>query len=75
MGYKQKNRFYYYKLKIKIMKFKLVLFFLAALLAIIIFKMIFLGVFLFIHLVKYLAIAAGIAYVAYWLDKNSKKSE
>jgi uncharacterized membrane protein HdeD (DUF308 family) len=57
------------------MKFKLVLFFLAALLAIIIFKMIFLGVFIFIHLVKYLAIAAGIAYVAYLLDKNSKKSE
>jgi uncharacterized membrane protein HdeD (DUF308 family) len=57
------------------MKFKLVLFFLAALLAIIIFKMIFLGVFLFLYLVKYLVIAAGIAYVAYWLDKNSKKSE
>lgn len=75
MGYKQKNRLYNYKLKTKIMKFKLVLFFLAILLAIIIFKMIFLGVFLFLYLVKYIAIAAGIAYVVYLLDKNTKKSE
>ena len=57
------------------MKFKLVLFFLAALLVIITLKMIFLGVFLFFYLVKYIAIAAGIAYVVYLLDKNTKKTE
>ncbi len=57
------------------MKFKLVLFFLAVLLVIITLKMIFLGVFLFLYLVKYIAIAAGIAYVVYLLDKNTKKSE
>jgi hypothetical protein len=57
------------------MKLKLILFFLAALLAIIIFKMIFIGVFIFIKLVKYIVIAALIAYAAYWVSEKLKKDE
>lgn len=57
------------------MKLKLILFFLAALLAIITFKMVFFGVIIFVHLVKYIAIAAAIAYGAYWINKNLKKNE
>jgi hypothetical protein len=59
----------------KYMKLKLIIFFLAALLAIIIFKMVFVGVIIFVHLVKYIAIAAAIAYVAYWISKKLKKDE
>jgi hypothetical protein len=57
------------------MKIKLVLFFLAALLAIIIFKMIFIGVLIFVHLVKYIAIALAIAYGAYFISEKIKKDE
>jgi hypothetical protein len=57
------------------MKLKLILFFLATLLAIITFKMVFFGVIIFVHLVKYIAISAMIAYVAYWLTENLKKHE
>jgi hypothetical protein len=57
------------------MKLKLILFFLAALLAIIIFKMIFIGVLIFVHLVKYIAIAVAIAYLAYWVSEKLKKDE
>jgi antibiotic biosynthesis monooxygenase (ABM) superfamily enzyme len=57
------------------MKLKIILFFLAALLAIIIFKMVFVGVVIFVHLVKYIVIAAAIAYGAYWLSKKLKKDE
>jgi predicted PurR-regulated permease PerM len=55
------------------MKLKIILFFLAALLAIIIFKMIFIGVFIFIKVVKYIVIAALIAYAAYWVSEKLKK--
>lgn len=57
------------------MKLKLILFFLAALLAIIIFKMIFIGVLIFVHLVKYIAVAVIIAYFAYWVSEKLKKDE
>lgn len=57
------------------MKLKLILFFLLALLAIITFKMVFFGVIIFVHLVKYIAIAAAITYVVYWVNKNLKKDE
>lgn len=63
------------KIKNKNMKLKLILFFLAALLLIIVFKMIFVGVVIFVHLVKYIVIAAAIAYGAYWISKNLKKDE
>jgi hypothetical protein len=57
------------------MKLKLILFFLAALLVLILCKMIFVGVIIFVYLVKYLAIAAAIAYGAYWISKKVKKDE
>ena len=57
------------------MKLKLIIFFLVALLAIIIFKMVFFGMVIFVHLVKYIAIAAAIAYGAYWISENLKKDE
>jgi hypothetical protein len=37
--------------------------------------MVFFGVIIFVNLVKYIAIAAAIAYVAYWVTKNFKKYE
>jgi hypothetical protein len=57
------------------MKTKLIIYFLAALLVIILFKMMFIGVIIFVHLVKYIAIAAAIAYGVYWLSKKLKKDE
>ncbi len=57
------------------MKTKLIIYFLVALLIIILFKMMFIGVIIFIHLVKYIAIAAAIAYGAYWINKKLKKDE
>ena len=57
------------------MKLKLIIFFLAALLIIIMLKMMFFGVFIFVHLVKYIVIAAAIAYVGYWISENLKKDE
>jgi antibiotic biosynthesis monooxygenase (ABM) superfamily enzyme len=57
------------------MKTKLIIYFLAALLVIILFNMMFIGVIIFVHLVKYIAIAAAIAYGAYWLSKKLKKDE
>ena len=57
------------------MKTKLIIYFLVALLIIILFKMMFIGVIIFIHLVKYIAIAAAIAYGAYWISENLKKDE
>lgn len=38
-------------------------------------KMVFVGVVIFVHLVKYIAIAAAIAYGVYWLSKKLKKDE
>jgi hypothetical protein len=57
------------------MKLKLILFFLATLLAIITFNMVFFGVIIFVHLVKYIAISAAIAYGVYWVTENLKKHE
>ena len=57
------------------MKTKFILYFLAALLVIILFKMMFIGVIIFVHLVKYIAIAAAIAYGAYWINKKLIKDE
>lgn len=57
------------------MKLKLILFFLAALLAIILFNMMYIGVLIFIHLVKYIVIAVLIAYAAYWVSEKLKKDE
>ena len=57
------------------MKTKLILYFLAALLVIILFKMMFIGVIIFIHLVKYIAIAAAIAYGVHWITQKVKKDE
>lgn len=57
------------------MKTKLILYFLAALLVIILFKMMFIGVIIFIHLVKYIAIAAAIAYGVHWVTQKVKKDE
>jgi hypothetical protein len=57
------------------MKLKLILYFLAALLVIIIFKMVFIGVLIFVHLIKYITIAAIIAYLIYWVSEKLKKDE
>ena len=57
------------------MKTKLIIYFLAALLVIILFKLRFIGVIIFVHLVKYIAIAAAIAYGTYWINKKLKKDE
>jgi hypothetical protein len=37
--------------------------------------MVFFGMVIFVHLVKYIAIAAAIAYGAYWISENLKKDE
>ena len=61
------------KNKLKMEKVKFLLIFLAVLLVIIIFHAIWIGIVVFIYLVKYLAIAGVIGWLIYLFNKKGKK--
>lgn len=54
-------------------KFKILLYFLAALMVLFILKGIFFGMFMFVVVLKYMVIAAAFAGVIYFLSKKTKK--